>query len=85
MNGKQNKKGNEIEGFNPKEMISNLTHCPGVYLMSNSKGEVIYVGKAKDLRRRVGSYFQGRAQDLSLIHISEPTRRYAMGYSGVGL
>ncbi len=63
MNGKQNKKGNEIEGFNPKEMISNLTHCPGVYLMSNSKGEVIYVGKAKDLRRRVGSYFQGRAQD----------------------
>ena len=63
MNGKQNKKGNEIEGFNPKEMISNLTHCPGVYLMSNSKGEVVYVGKAKDLRRRVGSYFQGRAQD----------------------
>tara|TARA_Y100000814_G_scaffold293400_1_gene274775 strand:+ start:280 stop:2127 length:1848 start_codon:yes stop_codon:yes gene_type:complete len=63
MNGKQNKKGNEIEGFNPKEMISNLTHCPGVYLISNSKGEVIYVGKAKDLRRRVGSYFQGRAQD----------------------
>ena len=62
MNGKQNKKGNEIEGFNPKEMISNLTHCPGVYLISNSKGEVIYVGKAKDLRRRVGSYFQGRAQ-----------------------
>ncbi|MDG2315322.1 MAG: excinuclease ABC subunit UvrC [Gammaproteobacteria bacterium] len=44
-------------------MISNLTHWPGVYLMSNSKGEVIYVGKAKDLRRRVGSYFQGRAQD----------------------
>ncbi|MCH2669628.1 MAG: excinuclease ABC subunit UvrC, partial [Gammaproteobacteria bacterium] len=44
-------------------MISNLTHCPGVYLISNSKGEVIYVGKAKDLRRRVGSYFQGRAQD----------------------
>ena len=47
MNGKQNKKGNEIEGFNPKEMISNLTHCPGVYLMSNSKGEVIYVGKGE--------------------------------------
>ena len=63
MSEKTNKKNNKTGNFHPKAMISNLTHCPGVYLMSNSKGEVIYVGKAKDLRRRVGSYFQGRAQD----------------------
>lgn len=64
MMDKDFKKGSsEGEGFDPKEMVSNLTHCPGVYLMSNSKGGVIYVGKAKDLRRRVGSYFQGRAQN----------------------
>ena len=63
MGGKLKKKITGAEGFDPKEMISNLTHCPGVYLMNNSKGGVIYVGKAKNLRRRVGSYFQGRAQN----------------------
>ncbi len=32
-------------------------HAPGVYLMKDSAGRVIYVGKAKDLRARAGSYF----------------------------
>src|SRR5882762_1346213 len=37
---------------------------PGVYLYKNSDGEVIYVGKAKNLRSRVGSYFhEGRWED----------------------
>jgi excinuclease ABC subunit C len=34
-----------------------LPKSPGVYLMKNSKGEVLYVGKAKSLRSRVSSYF----------------------------
>ena len=36
-----------------------LTQSPGVYLMKDRLGHVIYVGKAKNLRRRVSSYFQG--------------------------
>lgn len=38
--------------------IKNLSDKPGVYLMKNSLGEVIYVGKAKVLKNRVKSYFQ---------------------------
>ena len=30
---------------------------PGIYLMKDSKGEIIYIGKAKNLKKRVSSYF----------------------------
>ena len=36
-----------------------LPQTPGVYLMKNAKGEIIYVGKAKALKNRVTSYFRG--------------------------
>ena len=38
--------------------LKNLPEKPGVYIMKNSLGEVIYVGKAKVLKNRVRSYFQ---------------------------
>lgn len=41
-----------------KEKAKNLTTAPGVYLMRDSLGNVIYVGKAKNLRNRVLTYFQ---------------------------
>lgn len=41
-----------------KEKVKNLPSTPGVYLMKDSKGTIIYVGKAKNLKRRVQSYFQ---------------------------
>lgn len=41
-----------------KEKIKNLPACPGVYLMKDSLDSVIYVGKSKNLKNRVGSYFQ---------------------------
>lgn len=47
-----------------EEKLSNLPLNPGVYLYKDTKGEVIYVGKAKRLRLRVRSYFQDKA-DLS--------------------
>lgn len=38
--------------------LKNLPNNPGVYLMKNSLGEIIYVGKAKNLKNRVRQYFQ---------------------------
>ena len=43
---------------NIKEKIDNLPKNPGVYLYKDVKGKIIYVGKAKNLRNRVKSYFQ---------------------------
>ena len=44
-------------GFDHKRFLRNLTSGPGVYRMLDAAGEVLYVGKAKNLRRRVASYF----------------------------
>ena len=40
-----------------KEKIAILPETPGVYMYYNAEGVVIYVGTAKNLRRRVSSYF----------------------------
>ncbi|WP_455217759.1 GIY-YIG nuclease family protein, partial [Kaarinaea lacus] len=43
--------------FDAREFIKTLTGRPGVYRMLDERGDVIYVGKAKNLKKRVGSYF----------------------------
>jgi excinuclease ABC subunit C len=47
-----------VSSFDAKAFCSRLPSQPGVYRMMNSAGQVIYVGKAIDLRKRVTSYFQ---------------------------
>ena len=47
-----------------REKIRQFPKTPGVYLMKDHRGRVLYVGKAKDLRSRVGSYFQDSANLL---------------------
>src|SRR5512137_1584288 len=43
---------------NLRKKIGSLPHKPGIYLMKDRFGTVIYVGKARDLRKRVSQYFQ---------------------------
>ncbi|MCG8405784.1 MAG: excinuclease ABC subunit UvrC [Phycisphaerales bacterium] len=48
-----------------RERIAQFPKTPGVYLMKDIRGRVLYVGKAKDLRARVSSYFQESADLLN--------------------
>ncbi len=47
-----------------KGIVDNLPDSPGCYQYLNEKGEIIYVGKAKKLKRRVSSYFKGVQPNL---------------------
>jgi len=44
--------------FDIREELKKLPDCPGVYIHKDKTGQIIYVGKAISLRRRVRQYFQ---------------------------
>lgn len=57
---KEEDQNNKNEAFNIKEELKKLPDSPGVYIMHDKADNIIYVGKAINLKRRVSSYFQTR-------------------------
>jgi excinuclease ABC subunit C len=49
--------------FDSANFIKNLTHRPGIYRMTGDDKQILYVGKAKNLKNRVSSYFRSAALD----------------------
>ncbi|MXW19407.1 MAG: excinuclease ABC subunit C, partial [Gammaproteobacteria bacterium] len=63
------------EDFNPGKFLESLTRSCGVYRMLDGKNAVLYVGKAKNLRRRVASYFGSRSHQPRIQKLMNHTRR----------
>ena len=54
-----------------KEIQSSIPHEPGIYQYFDGKGALLYVGKAKDLRKRVSSYFFSAQENQKTIELVE--------------
>ena len=67
-----------MSDFDHKTFLTTLTTRPGVYQMYDSDGGLLYVGKAKNLKNRVGSYFRAGG-------LTDKTILSASGYSGHGV
>ncbi len=66
---------NEETGFDAPAFLRTLTHRPGVYRMLDAKHRVIYVGKARDLKKRVSSYFQRSHASIKTAAMMEQVAR----------
>ncbi len=52
----------EQDSFDSKAFLANLSSRPGVYQMYDKHDKILYVGKARNLKNRVSSYFRGSGQ-----------------------
>lgn len=60
--------------FDAKAFIRSLTVLPGVYRMLDGKGQLLYVGKARNLKRRVASYFRTNPSSAKIRSLVANTR-----------
>ena len=70
------------EPFDAKAFLASLTHRPGVYRMLAGGGDILYVGKARDLRKRVASYFGSKAHHPKTQALMSQTIRVEVTVTG---
>lgn len=66
---------NDQQTFDREDFLKNLTRLPGIYKMLNDKDTIVYIGKAKNLKNRVSSYFRkGATSSKQQVMVSKIAR-----------
>ncbi len=70
------------ETFDSRQFLATLSHRPGCYCMFDADGVVIYVGKARDLRKRVATYFGSKAHHPKTLALMNRMARVEVTVTG---